>query len=244
MKKFHAFIFTMCFLVMNNSADAQVSISLGVKAGLSIPNLKSKGDNPLDKGWESRSGLYGGLVADVHFSENFAITTELNYSSQGGKRTGAQAIPNPNPPPQYLYADFKNIAIINYAEVPVMATYKFSSASKTHLIVQGGVYGGFLLRAKNVSSGESLIYLDEQLTIPVPLSPTQNFDHTTDIKEDIKSFNYGIQGAAGFTFDLASGSIRILAGGNYGLTSIQKDTANGNDHTGAVTVTVGYLFNL
>ncbi len=68
--------------------------------------------------------------------------------------------------------------------------------------------------------------------------------HATDIKEDIKSFNYGIQGAAGFSFDLESGSLRILAGGNYGLTSIQKDTANGNDHTGAVTVTVGYLFNL
>ncbi|MEO8116419.1 MAG: outer membrane beta-barrel protein, partial [Bacteroidota bacterium] len=167
-----------------------------------------------------------------------------NYASQGGKRSGAQAIPNPNNPPipAYLYADFKNIAILNYAEVPIMAMYTFGSSSAMHIVIQGGVYGGFLLRAKNVSSGESMIYLDEQLTIPV--SASQSFDHTTDIKDDINSFNYGIQGGAGVSFDLSSGSLRILAGGNYGLTSIQKDTANGNDHTGALTVTVAYLINL
>ncbi len=245
MKKMNAIIIMLCFIIFGNiAADAQVAISLGVKAGVSIPNLKSKGDNPLDKGWESRSGPYAGLVADVHLSENFAITAELNYASQGGKRTGIQAIPNPyNPPiPEYLYADFKNIAIINYAEVPVMATYKFNSASKTHVLVQAGVYGGFLLRAKNVSSGEGMIYLDEQLTVPV--SEVQSFDHTTNIKDDIKSFNYGIQGGAGVSYDMHSGSLRLIAGGNYGLTAIQKDTANGNDHTGALTVTVGYLFNL
>lgn len=245
MKKFIAFFLASSFILLCNvDSSAQVTISLGVKAGVSIPNLKSKGDNPLDKGWASRSGPYGGLVADVHLSQNFAITAELNYASQGGKRSGAQAIPNPNNPPipAYLYADFKNIAILNYAEVPVMATYKFNSASKMHVIVQAGLYGGFLLRAKNVSSGESMIYLDEQLTIPV--SASQSFDHTTNIKEDIKSFNYGIQGGAGVSFDMSSGSLRILAGGNYGLTSIQKDTANGNDHTGALTVTVAYLFNL
>lgn len=245
MKKIHAFILALCFFVLkNNTADAQVTISLGAKAGLSIPNLQSKGDNPLDKGWESRSGPYVGLLADVHLSENFAISAELNYASQGGKRSGAQAIPNPNNPPipAYLYADFKNIAILNYAEVPLMATYKFGSASATHFIVQGGVYGGFLLRAKNVSSGEGMVYLDEKLTIPV--SASQSFDHTTNIKDDIKSFNYGIQGGVGVSFDMSSGALRIVAGGNYGLTSIQKDTANGNDHTGALTITLGYLFNL
>ncbi len=246
MKKIISSFIIVCFLILgNNQADAQVSISLGAKAGLSIPNLKSKGDNPLDKGWESRSGLYAGLMADINLSENFAISTELNFSSQGGKRTGAQAIPNPNNPPipAYLYADFKNIAVINYAEVPLMATYKFGSSSNVHIVVQAGVYGGFLLRAKNVSSGNSIIYLDEQLTIPVTADP-ENFDHTTNIKDDIKSFNYGIQGGAGVSFDLPSGSLRIMAGGNYGLTTIQKDQANGNDHTGALTLTVGYLFNL
>ncbi|MBS1730333.1 MAG: PorT family protein [Bacteroidetes bacterium] len=233
-----------CLVLFSNNTFAQVSISLGAKAGVSIPNLKSKGDNPLDNNWKSRSGPYMGLVADVHLSENFALTGELNFASQGGKRIGAQAIPNPNNPPipTYLYADFSNIAVMNYAEVPVMATYTFSSLSKMHFLLQAGVYGGFLLRAKNVSSGEGMIYLDEQLTIPV--SPTQSFDHTTNIKDDIKSFNYGVQGGLGISFDMSKSILRFVVGGNYGLTTIQKDTANGSDHTGALTITVAYLFHI
>ena len=76
MKKIISSFIIVCFLILgNNQADAQVSISLGAKAGLSIPNLKSKGDNPLDKGWESRSGLYAGLMN--LFIESLAEKPEL-----------------------------------------------------------------------------------------------------------------------------------------------------------------------
>lgn len=245
MKKINFFLLALSYLMcMQLSATAQGPFSLGVKAGVSIPNLKSSGSNPLDKGWESRSGPCFGIVAMYNLSNNFALTSELNFSSQGGKRTGAQAIPNPNIPPipEYLYANFKNEAIINYAELPVMLNYKIQLGGPLHIDLQGGFYGGILLRAKNVSSGESMIYLDEALTIPV--SPSQSFDHTTNIKDELKSFNYGLQFGAGAAYDFHTSTLRLMAGGNYGLTSIQKDKANGDDRTGALTVCLAYLVNL
>ncbi|MFZ1799582.1 MAG: porin family protein [Chitinophagaceae bacterium] len=245
MKKIYPFLFVLSFiLILQNNVFAQAPFTIGIKGGVSIPNLRSSGDNLLDKGWKSRSGPYLGLVAEVNLSDFLAITAEINYSSQGGKRTGTQAIPNPsNPPiPPYLYADFKNIAIINYVEVPLMTTFKFALGSSTHLLVQSGVYGGFLLRGKNVSSGEGMLYLDENLSIPV--TPVQSFDHTTDIKDQIKSFNYGLQIGLGLSVDFNTSSLRLMGGANYGLTSIQKDPVNGNDHTGALTVSLAYLLDL
>lgn len=245
MKKYNHFLLAVTFIVgIQFSTLAQGPFSLGLKAGVSIPNLKSSGSNPLDKGWESRSGPYFGIVAMYALSDNFALTSELNFSSQGGKRIGAQAIPNPNTPPipTYLYASFKNVAVINYAEVPIMLNYKINLGGPVHIDIQGGLYGGLLLRAKNVSSGQSEVYLDEALTIPV--SPSQSFDHTTNIKNDLKSFNYGVQFGAGAGYDFHSSTLRLIAGGNYGLTTIQKDKANGDDHTGALTVSLAYLINL
>ena len=36
----------------------------------------------------------------------------------------------------------------------------------------------------------------------------------------------------------------LNAGGNYGLTHIQKDEVNGKNNTGAATITIGFLYNL
>jgi len=41
---------------------------------------------------------------------------------------------------------------------------------------------------------------------------------------------------------MGSGKLFLEGGGNYGFIPIQKDDANGNNNTGAGTVTAGYLF--
>jgi hypothetical protein len=65
-----------------------------------------------------------------------------------------------------------------------------------------------------------------------------SFDQTSDIKSDLKNFNWGIQGEVGLEVRVSHRSNIILtAGGNYGLIKIQKDKANGENNTGAATVT-------
>jgi hypothetical protein len=261
---FLAFIF--CGIL---SASAQQSkFSLGAKAGVAIPSLTSGSNStPLSEGYASRFGFYGGVVSEMKTGKHFGFRAELNFSSQGGMREGMQALPlDPSleplwqmlpafgiTPDEYMYADIKSEAILNYLEIPVMAKYRIGLSSKIDFYAQAGPYVGILLNAKNITSGSSSIYVDPEGTIPVdailvqagqePIG-VQSFDHTQDITSDLNRFNFGAQAALGFGLKIKSGEIFIEGGGNYGFLNIQKDAANGSNNTGAGTVTLGYLFNL
>ena len=239
------------FCLIGKFCKAQSSFRLGVKGGISIPNLKSSGDNPVSKGWSSRQGPYFGIVAELEISQRLYIQAELNYAAQGGKKNGTQAFPTgdyagyfPPPPPKYLYATYNNEAKLNYLELPVMLKVNFPVGKQYSFFINAGLYAGYLLSAKNETGGSSNVYLDENLT--QPLTPAVvSFDATTDVKKDIKNFNFGIQGGIGLSYDFSNESRLIIsAGGNYGFIPIQKDEANGKSNTGAATITLGYLIVL
>jgi hypothetical protein len=261
-KKFWSFLI---FSLLGFSAvNAQHNnFSIGLKAGVGIPSLTSgKKSTPLSEGYSSRLGFYGGLVSELSMSENFGFRAELNYSSQGGLRKGMQAMPIPAefaalwqtylPDYKYIYADIKSEAILNYIEIPVMAKFRVHPGRKFDFYVQAGPYVGVLLNAKDITKGNSSIYLDKAGNIPLdgvlalaglPTVGEQSFDNTQDITSDIHRINAGLQGAVGFSMKTGNGEIFIEGGGNYGLLQIQKDEANGTNNTGAGTVVLGYLFS-
>ncbi len=226
-------------------------LSIGAKAGISIPNLKSGSTgNPVSSGWSSRQGPYFGLVAQMALTKHFGLQSEINYSSQGGKKNGLQAIAasdfiNPVPLgfPPYVYANYNSEAKLNYLEVPVMLKATFPFAKIFSFFAEAGPYGGLLLSAKNVSSGSSNVYADKAETLPLTPQP-ESFDQSMDIKDQLNKFNFGIQGGIGFMMKLPGGSLMLTGGGNYGFVPIQKNEDHGKDNTGAATVTLGYLFNL
>lgn len=255
MKKnlFGKLLFCLTLICIFHIANAQRYI--GIKGGISIPNLKSSAsDNPVSSGWSSREGPYFGIVGSMRITRGIGLQAELNYSSQGGKKDGAQAIPtsqfiNPVPMgvPKYLYANYKSEAKLNYLELPVMLKFSFPFAKIFSFFIQGGPYGGYLLSAKNINKGSSRVYFDKELTMPAPDPFPQYplpFDTTVDIKDQLNKFNFGIQGGIGFSMKLPGGMLLLTGGGNYGLSIIQKNEADGKDHTGAATVTLGYLFKL
>lgn len=249
------------------SVSAQSKFSVGLKAGFGIPSLTAGSKTtPLSENYSSRFGFYGGLITELQTSEHFGFRAELNYSSQGGKRNGMQALPVSSDlatlwqmlpgfgvqTDGYMYASIKSEAILNYLEIPVMAKYRFKLGDKISFYAQAGPYIGIILNAKNVTSGTSSIYVDKAGQIPIdgilqqaqlPAIGQQSFDHTEKINSDIRRVNAGIQGALGFGLKVKTGEIFIEGGGNYGLIHIQKDDANGTNNTGAGTVVVGYLFN-
>ncbi|HVZ97094.1 MAG TPA: outer membrane beta-barrel protein, partial [Chitinophagaceae bacterium] len=188
----------------------------------------------------------------------------IEYSSQGGKKDGMQALPTPveiaqffqsqnQQAPPYLYANYKSEAKMNYLMIPILAKFGWNLGHQNHwrIYVDAGPFAGFLLSAHQVESGgQSTLYLDANGTQPIVNPQTEqpiqgNFDTTTNIKSDLHHFNFGLEGNAGIACKINKKNTIFLEGGaNYGFLNIQKGTANGKNNTGAGTVTLGYAYCL
>ncbi|HEY2581396.1 MAG TPA: porin family protein [Mucilaginibacter sp.] len=260
MKKLFFYLLFLGLTVLFFNADAQ-DIALGVRGGISIPNLTSGGGDqtPLNTGYSSRLGADFGVFAEFKFSDLFSIQPMLEYSAQGGKKDGLQAFPTPaqyaqafypNPAPQYLYANYNSTAKLNYLMLPVLAKFGWDlKSSPFRIYADAGPFLGYLIYAKQITTGSSEIYPPGGSgtqpppagTPPLPGGP-QSFDNTQDIKDQTHKANVGIEGNVGLAYKFKKSYIFIEGGGNYGFISIQKGTTNGNNNTGAGTVAVGYSF--
>lgn len=236
--------------------------SIGVRGGMSIPNLTggSSLENPLNSGFKSRVGGDAAIFADFGITPTFSIRPMIQFSQQGGKKDGFQAYPTPSevaplfaqmemPVPPYLYATFKNTAKFNYILIPVLANFgwNLSAQSPIRLHVNAGPFAGFLLSAHQVTAGQSDIYMDDKglAQLPIPGGGKQSFDAKTNIKDDLKTFNAGVEANVGVGYKLGRSSNIFIEGGfNYGFIKIQKGEANGKNNTGAGTVSLGYAYQL
>lgn len=231
------------------------SIALGVNGGVSIPHLRSSGDNEISKDYASRLAANFGVFADFGITEKFSVKTDIQYSGQGGKRQGMQPVTNipaalaqQIPPGMMLYANFNNQSVLNYLDIPVMTKYSWGNKLKYYL--NAGPYCGILLSARQKTDGNSQLFFDKGGTQPLSIQgqplPAQSFNANTDIKKDINPVNFGITGGVGLGYALgASGEIDLDVRAAYGLTTIQKDTqTNGKSHTGDLFLTLGYAYVL
>ncbi len=243
------------FLIVSHLTVVHAQWEIGARGGLSIPNLTAGGSqtNPLNTGYSSRLGPDFGVSGEYHFSTLFSLEGRAEYSSQGGKKKGMQALPTPDaivqyfqsqniPPPTYLYANFKSEAKLNYLLIPILAKFgwRLGAASPWRFYAEAGPYLGFLLSAKQVTSGNSTMYADAAAMQPVPGGP-QSFDKTTDIKSQLHTTNFGVEGNIGLSYAAGKKNrIFVEAGGNYGFLNIQKGSAIGKNNTGAAVATIGY----
>jgi len=233
------------------SSFSQTSPEIGFKAGLSIPNLTSgSSDNPISNGYSSRLDVDAAVHIEFHINGWFSIQPQFEYSSQGGKKDGTQAFTVPVemmplfPPgqaPPYLYATYKSEARMNYLLLPILAKFHPLLDKKWGAYVAIGPFVSYLLSAKNITKGSSMVYLDKEETQALVSSP-QSFNSKDNIRNDLHHFNAGISGHLGVDCRIGNGKVFFEAGGNYGLIDIQKTEVNGKNKTGAAAINVGYQF--
>jgi hypothetical protein len=253
MKKFNCLFTSLLFTLFVTRTNAQDQRNyLGLKGGISIPNLTANGsqENPINTGYGSRFGPDFGIFLETGITKTFSIMPSIEFSSQGGKKNGFQAFTTPDgyaalfPPgqvPPYLYADYNSEAKMNYLMLVALGKFNWALGSKSpySIYFNAGPFGALLISAHQVTSGSSEIYADPQMQQPVSPGP-ESFDNKQDIKADLHKGNFGIEGDLGFAYSLKNGKIFLEAGGNYGFLNIQKGTADGKNRIGAATVRVGY----
>ena len=244
MKKLIFYLPVFALTILFSKVSAQ-KVALGFEGGISIPDLTAggSGSTQLSEGYSSRSGVDLGVFADFKFSNLFSLQPTLQYSSQGGKKNGLQAVPDPNPEgPQYLYANYNSTAKLNYLMLPILAKFGWNfGGSPFRIFVDAGPFLGYLVYAKQVTSGSSELYADMAEMEPASPGP-ENFNATTDIKDQIHKANVGIEGNIGLQYKFKKSYIFISGGGNYGFLNIQKVAADGSNNTGAAAIDVGYSF--
>ncbi len=240
------------FIFAGKLVEAQHT-AIGFRGGISIPNLSSSGSdqNPLNTGYSSRLGPEFSVFAEFKISELFSVEPMVEFSSQGGKKNGLQAFPIPDllaamfpqgTAPTYLYANFNSEAKFNYLMIPILAKFGYTfHQSPWRIYGDAGPFVAFLLSAKQVTSGQSEIFTDPEGTQALPVG-SQSFDATNDIKNQLNSTNFGIEGNIGLNYAFGPNNLFIEFGGNYGFVNIQKGSANGKNNTGAATIVLGYSY--
>lgn len=244
---------TVAHLTTAGVGSADV-VRLGAHGGISIPDLRGSDTDIYSRGFESRQGPYFGLTAEFSLAARFSLAVDLNYTSQGGIRTGMQPITMelppglPVPPGTLLYADFRNETILDYVEIPVLGRCTFGD--KVRFFIGAGPYIGLLVRAVALTEGTSALYLDEAGTVPIVIPPATepvevDLGAETDVKDSLETVNIGLAGGGGVAVPLGPGDLVLEARFQLGLTTLQKDPeTDGHTQTGAVVVSLGYTLPL
>lgn len=161
------------------------TFDVGIKGGLNVPNLSSgsKG-TPLSDDYTSILSWCSGVFVEMHLTKTFSMQSGLEFTRQGGKKDGVQAVPaapiyegaiaenalfatlTDYLPAEYLYADFKSRPHFDYLMLPVQAKlgWNFSETSPFRVYVSAGIFGSYLLKAERISKGNSQFFADESKT--------------------------------------------------------------------------------
>jgi hypothetical protein len=249
--KLFRFLLGILFFFTTQEISAQ-RWSWGLKGGVSLPNLSSSGTSGVSSGYTSISGPDFALVADDKLSEVFSLESGLEWSTQGGQKSGVQTIPAiPGlssffpPGTQYLYASFSSTIRLQYLMLPILFKYTLAlgNSGRWKIYVDGGLFGAYMMNATGSAQGLSKVYFDPALTRQVG-SEIVDFDSTGNIKSRLHAGNFGVEGNLGLLYQVHSTALFVEGGGNYGFINLQKTTSNGVNHTGALIFRIGLLFDL
>ncbi|GAB3735426.1 porin family protein [Spirosoma lituiforme] len=200
----------MAGAIFFNSSDAtaQGRTRVGVKGGLNASSLFYDSQGATNK--NERIGFHVGLFAQAPVGEFFAIQPELLYMTKG-----ASADYN------LLSFNGKNTFKLNYAELPVLATFKLGQAVE----LQAGPYVAYLLNS-NVNSNGSFGSGSSAIN-----------------RDNFNKVDYGIAGGLNIYFGKAFIGARYEQGLQQIANSGAAQTLLGSAKNGVGLLSVGFSLN-
>ncbi|MVM34641.1 outer membrane beta-barrel protein [Spirosoma sp. HMF4905] len=196
-------------LIFNSTdASAQGKTRVGLKGGLNASSLFYDSQGATNK--NERIGFHLGVFSQIPVSEFFAIQPELLYMTKGASAT-------------YNVIGFtgKNTFKLNYAELPVLATFKLGQAVE----LQAGPYVSYLLNSNINSNGD--------------------FGNGSSAlnRDNFNKVDYGIAGGLNLYFGKAFIGARYEQGLQNIANSGAANTILGNAKNGVGLLSVGFSVN-
>jgi hypothetical protein len=200
----------------------KMPMTFGVKAGICLATTSGDSLKSLMEGisQKSRFGIVGGLSFGFAPSKSFAIQPELLYVQKGTKFEAGMG-------------DGKTTFKVDYLEIPVLI--KFTPELKDSKIspaLFAGPFVGLRMSGKAKSDG----YGDASL------------DGEKDIKDSLKSTDFGITFGAGVGYKLTKGEVTFDIRYDLGFTKIIKaeafDASSFDTKSTAIMFMVGYKFDI
>jgi outer membrane protein OmpA-like peptidoglycan-associated protein len=190
-------------------------LRVGLAGGPSVSSVKEINDLP---GWDSirnnyssRTGIHLGIIADIRLSSTskFYFQPGVFFYNKGRKYT----TPNDTVGTIRTYTFSQ---LLNYMDMPLNVLVKFPLGQKVRLVLGGGPYFSFFYNGKEKTETEyndGTFESDENSDLAVGTKPGQ-----------YKTFDYGINGLAGFEF----GRLSVTANYSRGLGDFYTPTYNGH----------------
>ena len=160
-----------------------------------------------------------GIAAVYSTNEHFGIGVDVKYSAEGKKVKDVNGVADGGD-------NLRNTINANYVRVPVKAIYFFGDNNSTvRPKIYAGPSFGLLAGGKTVTNNNGVV-------------------SKTDVKNDIKNFDFGATAGAGLNFKVAPRTWLNTDGAFYqGISDINK-AGNITQRNGNVGVNVGLLVGL
>ena len=196
-------LFLSAAVAMSSLAFAQ---QFGVKAGMNVSSLS---DDASLSDQKSKIGFNAGVFMNAPLAESFSIQPELLFSQMGDKSTSTTTSTVGGSTIERKTTGSTNL---DYLTVPVMFQYKATPA----FYLEAGPEFGLLLSGK--SKGDTTIK-----TTTGSSTITSSASGTTDVKDNLNDFNFGIGLGAGYYF---TPNIGVTARYTAGITKVGKTDDN------------------
>ena len=185
-------IITLILALLGNVANAQ-DVRFGIRGGLNFANINTANSTPLYDDYSMRLAPGAGIFTEVQINQNVSLRFGIEYSGQGAKRDGVQALSTQRMMTgiangigmgiaesdimmligvagvsPFYYANIENTIKYDYVTVPILAQYTFNlGSSPWGVYINAGPFVSFAVSGKEVGKGTSLLYADagQQATI-------------------------------------------------------------------------------
>jgi Outer membrane protein beta-barrel domain len=209
-----------CFLT------AQAQLSFGVRGGVINTNINYS-QLSASEVLDNRTGLLGGLLAEIRANEGFAIQPEINYVQRNWQYTQIINVP--------FILETKNIQEfkVQYVEIPLLLKAGFKLGPARFDLVGGPAFSWAIGGTKK----ETTIN-----TSPITGgSDTQITKEDMDFENDYKKTDLNVQGGAMLSFKVLESRFFIDGRYIYGLTPLDNFDYVNIENRG-ISLSAGLIF--